>query len=171
MVGLVNAQALNVGDTLHEGGSVTFPPLPRFTPEHFAIFRPRDAGRAKQFRRGITMLDQEGVVQVLVSDRRGAQSPVLAAVGPMQFDVAAHRLENEFGARVSQEPLAYDIALRATPEAAPVVDRQRGAEVLERTDGVLVALFTDKWRMRSIAGALPDGSLRPMFGDDDGQLP
>ena len=30
----------------------------------------------------------------------GDQAPVLAAVGPMQFEVASHRLENEFGAPV-----------------------------------------------------------------------
>ncbi len=47
-----------------------------------------DSGRYKQFRRGIEQLEQEGVVQVLRSDRRGDQAPVLAAVGPMQFEVA-----------------------------------------------------------------------------------
>ncbi|WEV77005.1 peptide chain release factor 3 [Janibacter cremeus] len=171
VVGLVNAQALRVGDTLYDSRPVTYPGLPRFTPEHFAVFRPRDAGRAKQFRRGIEMLDQEGIVQVLVSDRRGAQAPVLAAVGPMQFEVAAHRLEHEFGAPASRDPLQYGVARRTTPESAPVVDRQRGAEVLERTDGVSVALFTDKWRMSTIARELPAGSLPPMFGDDDGVDP
>jgi peptide chain release factor 3 len=167
VVGLTNAQALQVGDTLYDSRAVTFPGLPRFAPEHFAVFRPRDTGRAKQFRRGIELLDQEGVVQVLVSDRRGVQAPVLAAVGPMQFEVAAHRLEHEFGAPASQDRLAYGVASRVTPEAAPVVDRERGAEVLERTDGVVVALFADTWRMHAIAGRLPSGSLPPIFAVDD----
>ena len=171
VVGLVNAHALLVGDTLYDARPVTYPGLPRFTPEHFAVFTPRDAGRGKQFRRGIQMLDQEGIVQVLTSDRRGVQAPVLAAVGPMQFEVAAHRLEHEFGAPANQETLQYGVARRVVPEAAAVVNRQRGAEVLERTDGEAVALFNDKWRMRTIASELPRGSLPPMFGDDEGVGP
>ena len=49
-----------------------------------------DPSKHKQFRRGIEQLEQESVVQVLRSDRRGDQAPVLAAVVPMQFEVATH---------------------------------------------------------------------------------
>ncbi|HSP59674.1 MAG TPA: peptide chain release factor 3, partial [Ornithinimicrobium sp.] len=171
VVGLVNAQSLHVGDTLYAEAPVTFPPLPRFAPEHFAVVRARDTGRSKQFRRGIQMLDQEGVVQVLVSDRRGAQSPVLAAVGPMQFEVATHRLEHEFGAQTVLEPLGYAEARRTRREAVRTIDAKHGAEVLERTDGTLVALFSDRWRMGTIAADLPEGSLLPLFGVDDGDRP
>jgi peptide chain release factor 3 len=44
-------------------------------------------------------------VQILRSARRGDGSPVFAAVGPMQFEVAAHRLDEEFKAPVRLEPL------------------------------------------------------------------
>ncbi|MFN2320284.1 MAG: peptide chain release factor 3 [Dermatophilaceae bacterium] len=164
VVGLVNAQSLLVGDTLYADEPVMYPPLPRFTPEHFAVIRSADAGRSKQFRRGMESLDQEGVVQVLVSDRRGAQAPVLAAVGPMQFEVAVHRLEHEFGARTELETLRYSIARRVERATVPLVEAKHGTEVLERTDGTLVALFTDKWRMSTVAADLPTGSLLPMFG-------
>ena len=166
VVGLVNAQALRVGDTLHAEDPVAFPPLPRFTPEHFAVIRSADSARSKQFRRGIELLDEEGVVQVLVSDRRGAQAPVLAAVGPMQFEVAVHRLEHEFGARTELEVLRYSIARRVERSVVSAIESKHGTEVLERTDGTLVALFTDKWRMSTVAADLPSGSLLPMFGGD-----
>ncbi|MGA8987196.1 peptide chain release factor 3, partial [Aeromicrobium sp.] len=65
VVGLVNASQLSIGDTLFAGTAVRFPPIPSFAPEHFAVVRSRDAGRHKQFRRGIDQLDREGVVQVL----------------------------------------------------------------------------------------------------------
>ena len=97
---LVNAQALRVGDTLYAGPKVEFPPIPSFAPEHFAVARAADSSRYKQFRRGIEQLDSEGVVQVLASDVRGEQAPVLAAVGPLQFDVVTHRMEHEFRAPV-----------------------------------------------------------------------
>ncbi len=67
VIGLVNATALRPGDTLYDGEPpVEFPPIPSFAPEHFAVVRGKDAGKAKQFRRGIEQLDTEGVVQVLV---------------------------------------------------------------------------------------------------------
>ena len=100
VVGLVNATDVRVGDTLWVDEPVTFPTIPSFAPEHFAVARVRDTGRFKQFRKGIAQLDEEGVVQVLRDDAMGDQAPVLAAVGPMQFEVAVHRLENEFGAPV-----------------------------------------------------------------------
>ena len=92
VVGLVNACALRVGDSLYVDEPVIFPPIPSFAPEHFAVCRAVDSGRYKQFRRGIEQLEQEGTVQVLRSDLRGDQAPVLAAVGPMQFEVAEHRM-------------------------------------------------------------------------------
>jgi peptide chain release factor 3 len=92
VVGLVNASALRVGDSLYVGEPVVFPPIPSFAPEHFAVCRAVDSSRYKQFRRGIEQLEQEGTVQVLRSELRGDQAPVLAAVGPMQFEVAEHRM-------------------------------------------------------------------------------
>jgi peptide chain release factor 3 len=146
VVGLVNATALRVGDTLYAGKpAVRFPSLPSFAPSYFAVARAADRGRAKQFRKGIDQLGSEGVVQVLRSDRRGDAAPVLAAVGPMQFEVAAHRLENEFGARASLEHLAYTVVRRLDdPAQRPVVDSGRRSEVLTRLDGVELALFIDQ---------------------------
>ncbi|KOX21531.1 peptide chain release factor 3, partial [Nocardiopsis sp. NRRL B-16309] len=74
VIALVNAQALAVGDTLYDGPKVEFPPIPSFAPEHFVVARAKDAGKYKQFQRGIAQLDAEGVVQVLTSDVRGEQA-------------------------------------------------------------------------------------------------
>jgi peptide chain release factor 3 len=105
IIGLVNATSLRPGDTLFLDPKVEFPPIATFAPEHFAVATSADTGRFKQFRKGIDQLDSEGVVQVLRSDLRGNQSPVLAAVGPMQFEVAQARMESEFGAPIRLEHL------------------------------------------------------------------
>ncbi len=149
VIGLVNASALRVGDTIHDGPHVAFPPIESFAPEHFAVASSLDAGRYKQFRKGVEQLDQEGVVQVLRSDARGDQSPVLAAVGPMQFEVVSHRMQHEFGSPIRFEPLGYSLARSVRPDQADEVDRLPGVEVLRRSDGVLLALFPDKWRAES----------------------
>jgi peptide chain release factor 3 len=162
VVGLVNAAALGVGDTLYAERPVTFPPLTTFAPEHFAVCRGRDTAKHKQFRRGIEQLDSEGVVQVLRSDRRGEQAPVLAVVGPMQFEVATHRMEHEFGAPIDLDRLPYSLALRTDAASVPGISAARGAEVLQRTNGELLAVFTDKWGLRVLQQNKPELLLEPL---------
>jgi len=164
VIGLVNATALRPGDTLYADAPVRYPPIPSFAPEHFGVVRCGDAGKYKQFRRGIDQLDTEGVVQVLSSDLRGDQAPVLAAVGPLQFDVVLHRLEHEFGAKSELIHLDYQIA-RLTDEAGmAALKGARGAEVLtRRLDGALLALFADKWRLNAITRDNPSLRLDPLL--------
>jgi peptide chain release factor 3 len=164
VIGLVNASALRPGDTLYDGSPVEFPPIPSFAPEHFAVVRCKDAGKHKQFRRGVEQLDTEGVVQVLSSDLRGDQAPVLAAVGPLQFDVVLNRLEFEFGARADLDHLDYTLARRTDAASAEALRGQRAVEVLtRRLDGALLALFSDKWRLGQIQREHPDLVLEPLI--------
>jgi peptide chain release factor 3 len=167
VVGLVNASSLRVGDSLYVDQPVTFPPIPSFAPEHFAVCRAKDSGRYKQFRRGIEQLEQEGVVQVLRSDLRGDQAPVLAAVGPMQFEVATHRMENEFNAPVTLDRLEYSLARKTNREWGKVLDRESGVEVLERGDGELLALFAGQWRLTRVLRDHPDVLLEPLVAATD----
>lgn len=168
VIGLANAAALRPGDTLFRDVPVHFPPIPSFSPEHFAVARGTDPSKHKQFRKGIEQLEQEGVVQVLRSDKRGDQAPVFAAVGPMQFEVATHRMATEFNSPVSLEPLPYTIARAVDPEDAPIVDRQASMEVLTRTDGVMLALFATKWRLKGFQEDNPGVRLSSLVaaGDD-----
>jgi len=165
VIGLVNATALRPGDTLYAGDvPVEFPPIPSFAPEHFAVVRGKEAGKQKQFRRGIEQLDTEGVVQVLASNLRGDQAPVLAAVGPLQFDVVLHRLEHEFGARAELDHLDYTLARRTNAEGVRALAGQRATEVLTRRhDGAILALFSDKWRLGQVKREHPGIMLEPLI--------
>ena len=163
VIGMVNAAHVNVGDTLFVGPSVAFPPIPAFTPEHFSVAAPVDLGSAKQFRTGLAALDAEGVVQVLRSDRRGPGEPVLAAVGPLQYEVAAHRMASEFRSPVRIDALPYSIVRRVHPGDVATVEADRGAEVVVRSDGQALALFTDKWRLQGFQTSHPDVELLPVM--------
>ncbi|GAA0573734.1 peptide chain release factor 3 [Paractinoplanes ferrugineus] len=157
VVGLVNATALGIGDTLYAGAPVRYPALPSFPPEHFAVVRTSDTSAFKRFRRGIEQLDAEGVVQVLRSEQRGDQAPVLAAVGPMQFEVATYRLEAEFGVHAQLDHLPYQVAARTDPAGQEILRGVASVEVMTRVrDDALLAMFPDRWRMRFIAGRTPD---------------
>ncbi|TYP81102.1 peptide chain release factor 3 [Blastococcus xanthinilyticus] len=162
VVGLVNANALGVGDSLYADRPVTFPPLTTFAPEHFAVVRSRETAKHKQFRKGIEQLDSEGVVQVLRSERRGDGSPVLAVVGPMQFEVATHRMEHEFNAPVALDRLPYTIAMRTDEASLPLIASSGGVEVVQRTDGELLALFPDKWALRMLQQRHTALTLEPL---------
>ncbi|GAB3125665.1 peptide chain release factor 3 [Streptomyces calidiresistens] len=166
VVGLVNAGALAPGDTLYTGKKVEFPPMPTFAPEHFAVARPMDIGKSKQFRRGIAQLDEEGVVQVLVSMLRGEQAPVLAAVGPMQYDVVAHRMEHEFGAAVKLEHLPYNLARATDAAGGAALDASRlvhGESMTRVKDGAVLALFPNRWHAGSFEREFPDHPLEPLI--------
>jgi peptide chain release factor 3 len=156
IVGLVNASALRVGDTIYEGRAVRYPPIASFAPEHFMSARAADTGRYKQFRRGIEQMDQEGVVQVLRSDLRGDQAPVLAAVGPMQFEVVSARMASEYGAAIRLERLDYQLAMLTDADGVEALGAVRGVEVMRRSDGAYLALFPDKWRAHTAKRDNPD---------------
>ncbi|MFF9143141.1 peptide chain release factor 3 [Streptomyces albogriseolus] len=169
VVGLVNAGALRVGDTLYADQAAVFPPMPTFAPEHFAVARPVDLSRSKQFRRGIAQLDEEGAVQVLVSDLRGDHAPVLAAVGLMQFEVVAARMAGEFAAPVRLETLPYRLARATDAAGAEVLGRSRiRGEALTRVrDKARLALFRDRWQANSFQREFPDARLDHLIAAHD----
>jgi peptide chain release factor 3 len=162
VVGLVTATDLRIGDTLSVDGSVAYPPIPTFAPEHFMVARNADSGRYKQFRRGVTQLDEEGVIQVLRHPLRGDQQPVFAAVGPMQYEVAVHRLETEYGAKVELSPTPFTVARRTDAAGAAVLAGARDVDVLERQDGTLLALFRNIHRLEATVRDHPEVLLDPI---------
>ena len=168
VIGLANANVLRPGDTLYRDIPVQYPPIPSFSPEYFAVARGTDPSKHKQFRKGIEQLEQEGVVQVLRSDRRGDQAPVFAAVGPMQFEVATHRMAGEFSSPISLESLPYTVARAAEPEDVEFLQRQPSVEVFTRTDGVILVLFSTKWRLEGFQRDNPSVKLTSLVaaGDD-----
>jgi peptide chain release factor 3 len=156
VVGLVNATGLNLGDSLYEAEPVRFPPIPRFSPEVFASARPLDTGKFKQFRRGLAQLDEEGVVQVLRDPLMGDSNPVLAAVGQLQFDVFADRLDVEFNVPIEVGASPYE-AIRLTDEQSAKRLREIGGiRILQRGDGELVALFESRYRLQRVENDEPD---------------
>jgi peptide chain release factor 3 len=159
VVGVVNAADLRVGDTLYVDEPVTFAPIPTLAPEHFVTVRNRDSARHKQFHRGVAQLAEEGVVHVLRRDPVADPTPVLGGVGPLQFDVAVDRLEREFGASVGLDATPWKVARRTDRAGADVLRGTGRGDVLFRTDGTPLALFTSEWRLERFAQDHPDVTL------------
>jgi peptide chain release factor 3 len=167
VIGLVNASGLAIGDTLYDGEPVRYPPIPTFAPELFASARALDTSRYKQFRRGLDQLEQEGVVQVL-RDPEGDPTPILAAVGQMQFEVFQHRLEHEFGAKTELLRTAHKLARRTDEETAAKLRGIGGCKVLARSDGTLLAIFESEYRVQRLEGDHPDWTLSTIVTEGGG---
>jgi peptide chain release factor 3 len=160
VVGLVNASGLRIGDSLYASEPVTFPSIPAFAPELTASAAPKDLSRFKQFRRGVEQMEQEGVVQVL--HRPGDPTTILAAVGQMQFEVFAHRLEREFGAAVDLSVPQERTVRRTDAPTAEALGGVGGVDVMERTDGALLAVFNSPYWLNRVEADHPDWTLEPI---------
>jgi peptide chain release factor 3 len=98
VIGLVGHDGFGIGDTLTTDPNILYQEIPRFTPEAFSYLHNPNTAKYKQFRKGLDQLLQEGVIQTLYLRNSSVKTPLLAAVGPLQFEVVQFRLENEYGA-------------------------------------------------------------------------
>jgi len=98
IIGLVGHADFGIGDTLTTDPKIVYKEMPRFTPEAFSWLHNPNTAKYKQFRTGLDQLLQEGVIQVLQLREAATKAPLLAAVGPLQFEVVQFRLESEYGA-------------------------------------------------------------------------
>ncbi len=102
IIGIPNHGQLQIGDTLTEGEALSFTGIPYFAPELFRAARLRDPLRAKQLRKGLQELGEEGAIQVF--EREGGEL-ILGAVGALQFEIVAERLKSEYGVDAIFEPV------------------------------------------------------------------
>ena len=108
IIGIPNHGVLQLGDTLTEGEALQFTGLPFFAPEIIRSVEVADPLRTKQLRAGLTQLGEEGAIQVF---RPVAGSVLLlGAVGQLQFEVVAHRLEHEYGVKARIMGSPYQVA-------------------------------------------------------------
>ncbi|OGB06595.1 MAG: peptide chain release factor 3 [Burkholderiales bacterium RIFCSPHIGHO2_12_FULL_69_20] len=116
IIGIPNHGVLQLGDTLTEGEALQFTGLPFFAPEMFRMVEVADPLKTKQLKAGLTQLGEEGAIQVF---RPMAGSVLmLGAVGQLQFEVVAHRLEHEYSCKARISPCRFSIARWVTCEEA-----------------------------------------------------
>ena len=125
IIGIPNHGVLQLGDTLTEGEPLLYTGLPFFAPEMFRSVEVADPLRTKQLKAGLAQLGEEGAIQVF----RPLAGTVLllGAVGQLQFEVVAHRLEHEYGCKARIMPSRYQVARWVTCDAA-----DGGAKELQR---------------------------------------
>lgn len=163
IVGLVGHDSFGIGDTLTEDGGVIYNEIPRFPPECFAQLHNPNPSKFKQFRKGLDQLLQEGVVQVFHLKDAGQRVPLLAAVGPLQFEVVQYRLESEYGAPSRLETAAWQLLkwLRAgtTTDELNALKLPTGCRIAYDAGEQPVVLFPSTWTLDYFKKQNPDAPL------------
>jgi peptide chain release factor 3 len=95
IIGLPNHGNMQIGDSFSEGELLQFTGIPYFAPDFFRSVRIRNPIKVKQLHKGLQQLGEEGAVQVFKPVDGG--DLILGAVGMLQFDVVAARLQGEYG--------------------------------------------------------------------------
>ncbi len=94
IIGLHNYGTIQIGDTFTSGEAMKFIGIPNFAPELFKAVRPKDPLKMKALQKGLVQLSEEGATQIF----RPLDSNliIVGAVGVLQFDVVAYRLQFEY---------------------------------------------------------------------------
>ncbi|MGD9689478.1 MAG: peptide chain release factor 3 [Phycisphaerales bacterium] len=173
VVGLVGNDLFGIGDTLTADRSIIFDEIPEFTPECFTYLHNPQAGNSKRFNLGLEQLLREGVARRFEPVGGSTKAALLAAVGPLQFEVLVHRLANEYGAESRAEPAPWSIARwwRVKGQPAPtrarlaelsLPDEPEGSRLVFDDRGRGMVLFTDQWPLRFFSERNPSLELSPI---------
>jgi len=94
IVGIYNHGTIQIGDSFTEGESLRFLGIPYFAPELFRWVRLKNPLKLKALQKGLIQLSEEGATQVFRPLKNN--DLVLGAIGVLQFDVVAYRLQYEY---------------------------------------------------------------------------
>jgi len=108
IIGLHNYGTINIGDSFTQGERLSFIGVPNFAPEIFRRARLVDPLRTKALQKGLSQLCEEGATQLFRPLR--SNDLILGAVGQLQFEVVAFRLQDEYGVQCVFEPVGVHTA-------------------------------------------------------------
>lgn len=149
VIGLYDSGNFKIGDVLTSGESLHFKGMPSFSPEIFRYVNNDDPLKAKQFAKGLDQLMDEGVAQLFTREMDGRK--IIGVVGNLQLDVIQYRLEHEYGARASYEPMSLYKACWVTCEDKVAMKdflNRRGRDLARDIDDHLVFLAESPWMLK-----------------------
>ncbi|MET4807855.1 peptide chain release factor 3 [Limibacillus sp. MBR-115] len=148
IIGIPNHGTLRVGDTLSEGAEVRFTGIPNFAPEILRRVRLDDPMRAKQLRRALEDLAEEGVTQVF-RPLLGSEW-IVGVVGQLQLEVLASRIAAEYKIAAGFETAPYEAARWVTAEDPAEMKRfqeRHRASMAEDRDSGPVFMARNSWEL------------------------
>ena len=148
IIGIHNHGQLQIGDTLTEGEALGFKGIPYFAPELFRSARPRDPFKAKQLQKGLLQIGEEGAIQVFETEMGNL---LLGAVGPLQFEIVAQRLQTEYQVDAIYESADVSTARWLTfpdDDTRKRFEREQAARMARDVDGNPVYIATNRYNLQ-----------------------
>jgi len=108
IIGLHNHGTIRIGDTFTINEDLLFTGIPNFAPELFRRAVLKDPLKMKQLQKGLGQLCEEGATQLFKPVNNN--DLILGAVGILQFDVVAQRLQDEYKVDCQFETVAVQQA-------------------------------------------------------------
>ncbi len=149
VVGLYDSGNFKIGDTLTEGEVLHFKGIPSFSPEQFRFVNNADPLKYKQLDKGLVQLMDEGVAQLFTKEDNNRK--IIGTVGALQFEVIQYRLEHEYGAKCSYEPVNLHKACWVTcddEKAMKEFIQRRKRDLARDKHGQLVYLAESAWSLQ-----------------------
>ncbi len=157
IIGIPNHGTLRVGDTLTEGEKLRFTGIPDFAPEILRRVRLADPMKAKQLRKALEDLAEEGVTQVF-RPMTGSDW-IVGVVGALQLDVLSSRIEAEYAVPVAFEPAPFDTARWIFSEEQARLKtfiEQNKSAMSEDREGAPVYLVRNTWELNRMKENFPE---------------
>jgi peptide chain release factor 3 len=155
IIGIHNHGQLQIGDTLTEGEALHFKGIPYFAPEMFRTARSKDPIKSKQLYKGLKELGEEGAIQVFEAM---TGSMLLGAVGQLQFEIVAQRLQTEYNVDAIYAPADIHTARWLTfPDDATYrqFEKDQQMRLAKDVDGNLVYLATNRYNLELLIEKWP----------------
>ncbi|UBF27400.1 peptide chain release factor 3 [Kovacikia minuta CCNUW1] len=173
VIGLNNPGVFAIGDTIYVGQKLEYEGIPYFSPELFAYLRNPNPSKFKQFRKGVSELQEEGAVQIMYSADESKRDPILAAVGQLQFEVVQFRLQNEYGVETQLDLLPYSVARWVEDgwEALEKVGRLFNTVTVKDGWNRPVLLFRNEWNLNQMQADHPELKLNAIAPVVSGREP
>lgn len=157
IVGLYDSGNFKIGDSLTSGEELNFKGIPSFSPEQFRFVNNANPLKTKQLNKGLLQLMDEGVAQLFTMQM--SQRKIIGTVGALQFDVIQYRLEHEYGASCSYDPIQLHKACWVASED-PVAMKQfidrRKKDIAHDKDGKLVYMAESAWGLKTVQENHPE---------------
>ena len=157
IIGIHNHGTIKIGDTFTEKEPLKFTGVPNFAPEHFRRVALKNPLKAKQLKKGLKQLTEEGAIQVFRPVM--GKDYILGVVGLLQFDITIARLRTEYGVDAVYEPVDYRVARWIGGDDPGVVERferQNRSGMAMDAEGRPAFLATSKWQLDFCMEEWPD---------------
>ena len=157
IVGLYDSGNFKIGDTLTQGEKLQYKGIPSFSPEQFRFVNNANPLKTKQLNKGLLQLMDEGVAQLFTMEL--SQRKIIGTVGALQFDVIQYRLEHEYGASCTYEPIRLQKACWVScddPAALKEFISRRKKDIAKDKDGKLVYMAESQWGLKTVQDNHPD---------------